>query len=348
MKHRLFILTGFLFIGRLLNAQTDFRPGYIVTLNNDTIVGSLDYRGDKTMGEVCRFKTADYEKTYTPTDILEYRFTGSKYFVSKELNGKKVFLEFLIQGQINIYYLRDVVGNHYYLEKNSSGIVEIPYEEGIEDVNNTSYFYETKTHLGILNYFMQDAPGFQKEIAKMGKPEHNSLIKLAEDYHNQVCKDRACMIYEKKLELFKLNLEISGGLVNYQLVDNILEKTYFQGGIITHIWMPRVNENWYFRSGLQLSSVHTRDGNVMIYKIPLQLEYLYPTGNIRPVFAFGLNLYKPDYHTLALSGGLNIKLDKSSYWSIMYGIDFNPINSIQILPESVFSQTISTGIVFKL
>ena len=348
MKHKLLFITVLLVIGRILNAQIDFRSGYIIMLNNDTVVGSLDYRGDKTMGEVCRFKTAEFEKAYSPNDILEYRFTGSKYFISKALNGKNVFMEFLIQGKINIYYLRDTSGDHYYLEKDNSGIVEIPYEEGIKEINYTRYFYEKKKYIGVLNYYMQDAPQFQKEIANMGKPEHKSLIKLAEDYHNLVCKDRACIIYEKKPELFKLNLEISGGLLNYQKADNLVAWNYFQGGILAHIWMPRVNENWYFRTGLLLSTLHTTDGNQVVYKIPLQLEYIYPKGTIRPLIAFGLDFYKPNYHALALNAGVNIKIDKSSCWTIMYGIDFNPNADIQILPKNILSQTISTGIVFKL
>jgi len=149
------------------------------------------------MGEVCRFRTNDREDElkYSPYDIAAYRFNESKYFVSKEVNGAQVFLEFLIKGQINIYYLRDYKGDHYFLEKVDNPIIELPYEEGIKYVDDKKVFFRTKKHIGLLTYYMQDAPEFQSRINEIGKPGHESLIKLSEDYHDKVCKDRACIIY---------------------------------------------------------------------------------------------------------------------------------------------------------
>ena len=348
MKHKQ-LFFGLLFSVGLINAQTDFRSGYILKLNKDTVFGEIDYRVDKLMGEVCRFKIKGSEVKYSPNDILEYRFIDSRYFVSKELKGKNVFLEILIKGQINIYYLRDSIGDHYFLEKDTSGIVEIPYEEGFRNANGSQYFYESKTHIGLFNYYMKDAPpDFKERIAIMGKPEHESLIKLAEDYHNKVCNDRACIIYEKKLQLFKLNIEIVGGLINYQNVDNIEKINYFQGGVLTHLWMPRVNENLYFKSGILLSTLNTANGKEVIYKVPIQIEYIYPKGVVRPVFAFGINLYNPYYHSYALTGGLNVEIDKSTYWGIYYGIDYNPNSYYSQLPKNFLSQSILAGLVIKL
>jgi len=334
MKHKQLLL-GLLFIGGSLNAQTDFRPGYIVKLNNDTVFGTIDYRGDKLMGEVCRFKKNESETNYSPNDISEFRFIDSKYFVSKKIDGKNVFLEFLIKGKVGIYYLRDYKGDHYYLEKDSIPITEIPYEKGIKYVENTAYWHESKRHIGVLNYFMQDAPDLQKRIASLKEPTHENLISLAEDYHNKVCKDRACIIYEKKINLFQLNIDIVGGLINYQNAENLDIKNYFQGGVLTHLWMPRVAENIYFKSGILFSTSKTSNTTKAIYKIPIQIEYKYPKGIVRPVFAFGINLYEPINHSLALSGGVNIRLDKSLSFVVYYDLDFNPVENTNIIPKNI-------------
>ncbi|HLO90715.1 MAG TPA: hypothetical protein VK172_06060 [Lentimicrobium sp.] len=45
--------------------------------------------------------------------------------------GKKVFLEILIKGKISIYYLRDLEGDHYFIEKEGQPLINLPYKEGI-------------------------------------------------------------------------------------------------------------------------------------------------------------------------------------------------------------------------
>jgi hypothetical protein len=61
------------------------------------------------MSIFCNYKINDNEKeiSHSPDDISAFRFLNSKYFISREVNGKKVFLEYLIKGKISIYYLRD-------------------------------------------------------------------------------------------------------------------------------------------------------------------------------------------------------------------------------------------------
>jgi hypothetical protein len=51
-------------------------------------------RGELLMGKVCRFKFSEKEKVnlFKPDEILGYRFDGDKYFVSKEINARKFFL----------------------------------------------------------------------------------------------------------------------------------------------------------------------------------------------------------------------------------------------------------------
>jgi hypothetical protein len=56
MKRYIFLIITTTFFFTLLQAQTDFRPGYVIGLNGDTIPGEIDYRGDKLMGETCTFR----------------------------------------------------------------------------------------------------------------------------------------------------------------------------------------------------------------------------------------------------------------------------------------------------
>lgn len=44
------------------------------------------------MGQVCKFQKAENEvKEFTPDEIESFRFIDSKYFVSRDIDGKKGF-----------------------------------------------------------------------------------------------------------------------------------------------------------------------------------------------------------------------------------------------------------------
>jgi len=196
--------------GNLVYAQTDFRAGYVLNYDGDTLFGEIDYRGDYLMSQLCRFRKsgADSAIRFTPDDISGYRFENSKYFVSKEIDGKKIFVEYLIKGKVNVYFSKTGEFAQYCAEKDNSGLTAMPYEEEIRSFGDKRYFYESKKHVGILGYFMQDAPSLRGRINKMKKPEHKNLVKLAEDYHNIVCKDEKCVIYEKKVPFSGFTLRV--------------------------------------------------------------------------------------------------------------------------------------------
>jgi len=347
IKH--FLLAGIFIIPGIIYAQTNFKPGYVIKSNGDTLIGKIDYRGDVTMGKKCRFipKDSDNELIFTPDDIDSYRFYDSKYYVSRVVNEGKYFLEYLIKGEMNIYYLKDAAGSHYYLEKDTSGIIEIPYEEVSQYRNYRQYVYKSTKHIGMFNYYMQDAPSLQGKIAKLGKPEHGNLINLAKEYNDIVCKDNSCIIYEKKLPPIKLDLEIIGGYTNLQKAYFTYKRKGFQGGVLAHLWMPRSNENMFFKIGLLHLDVEYNGHESTFYKIPVQFEYKYPKGNVRPVMALGINLYDALYSSLALSGGLNNKVYKSVYLEINYDIDFVPEDLFTSLPYNLLSQSFMSGIMIR-
>ena len=137
MRLRHFLLFGLLFAIGSLHAQTDFRPGYVINMNGDTLQGDIDYRGDLIMSELCKYRDKDYSiKNYSPNDIIAFRFINGKYYVSKKINNRPVFLEYLIKGKLNIYYNRDEKGDHYYIDKQDAKLTEIQYEEGIKYVDD--------------------------------------------------------------------------------------------------------------------------------------------------------------------------------------------------------------------
>jgi hypothetical protein len=354
---RLLLPLIILFFACGLKAQTDFRPGYVITLSGDTVYGQIDYRGDYTMGHVCRFESNDGLKTeYTPGSIQTYRFTDSKYFVSREVNGQKYFLEYLIQGKMDIYYLRDDNGDHYYLEKGNEPLVEIRYTKDILWVDGKEYFYQSKTHIGLLNYVTMEAPQLQKKIGKIKKPDHKSLINIAKDYHYAVCEDdEQCIIFERPVPLFKIQAEpFVGYYSGLRQEDNIKKYGFtpisFLFGANVYVWMPRTNENWYFKTGITYTNVES----MHVFTLPLQFAYVFPKGKFRPTFSGGMNFRWLKYNTESIafatrpaySVGLLTMVDAHTSLTVNFEVETEPLSeTLRFLPNyKVMLLTTSLGL----
>jgi len=348
MKKISILLLGLLLSTSVLYSQADFRAGYVIKSEGDTIFGELDYRGNHRMSEVCSFRKdkKDTITHYYPNDILAYRFIDSKFYVPKDVDGTKLFLEYLVNGKLNIYYRVDnFQTEHYYFEKDSIPLTELPYEEVIKWKDDKEYLYKSNRHIGILAYSLSDAKGLKTEIESIKKPDHKNLITLAKNYHNIVCDGEKCIIYEKKPFPFKIDIEACGGVIYIVDFD---KPTMPLAGVVAHIWLPRISENLYFKTGLLGAMVENYGQKNIGLLIPFQFEYMYPHGIIRPKFAIGTNA---PFMSLDFSPGINIKLLKSVYWSLNSDFRFSPSPSQERqlgVKLDFLSYSFSTGIYIRL
>jgi len=354
MKKLLF--TAFLLsIYLLANAQTDFRKGYIITSNLDTIRGTVDFRGDMKNSENCIFKNnEDKTTTYHPGEIYGYRFENGKYYISKfvkEKNGtvKNLFAEFLVEGAKDLYYFRDMAGFHYLLDYKSDTLTEIPYD--VKDIrkDGKDYQYESKQYIGYLKEYFKDCPSLYAEIDRIKKPEFNNLIKLTKDYHYKTCSDSSCIVYYQPKPLFKVAFEPQYGAWALKGYDY----TSITGGLL-YIWLPRANERLFLKTGLSFAKYTYSGSSYSYFRIPIQIEYLFPDGLIRPKFDVGFNYYslRPSFDSesdkslfFASSVGALIKITKSVYFDLKFDLDVCTLtDNIEYFPTHAFI----TGIYFQL
>lgn len=354
----IFLLVSLL-ISAGLQAQTDFKPGYIIKSSGDTLHGSIDYRGDLLMSRVCKFRASDNTVSeYYPGDIAAYRLIDGKFYVTQEVDGSKKFLEYLIKGKVNIYYMRDGAGDHYYIDKDGEMLSEMPYKEEIRSINKMTVLHKSSRHVGLLLYYMQDAPDLKPKIESIAKPEHDVLVKIAEQYHNAVCSGEKCIIYEKALPLIRISPEIVGGIVRNSNIDCLVGKTYAEAGIVAHIWLPRTNEKVYFRTGVlysQMKYEELKDNNSVlsierwrsnVFKIPCQLEYIYPKGWFRPRAAYGFNLNSEFLQTVAFYLGANLKLNNRLFLSVTSEVEC--YSRVMIVPEKLVSYSFKMGVYLNI
>ena len=280
MKYYWSFVIPCLLFSSLLTAQTGFREGY-------TVKGQIDNVNYYQNSIECRFKnkTADSVHTYLPDQLKAYRFTNGKYYISRQLEKGSIFLEFLVNGQLNVFFYQDKDGeNHYLLSKDSVPIRELEYVNKVITVDGSMYAYESKRTIGLLEYYTADCPALKYEIEGFKKPDHRNLIELAEKYHRMVCTDHQCIIYEKKIP-FSVKLNISPG-------SNIFFKNVYEdkkgriypsiGGSIVFN-QPQRNENYYMGIGY----VYEAD---MLESIPLSFIYSESGRKFSPYYSFSIDI----------------------------------------------------------
>jgi hypothetical protein len=302
-------------------AQVEFRPGYVILNSGDTLTGEIDFRDDKIMTKTCRFrenKKSEFRE-FSPIEIQGYRLTNGKYYISQELpEGGRVFLEYLVNGKLSLYYDRDEKGDHFYIKKEGDIIRLLPEEESIIIVKNRQYYRPPLALIALLNYLTQDAPELQKEIMDIESVDQRNMVKLAVNYQNIVCPDESCTLYKKNVPRSRVTVQPVIGLTYYSSIDHL-----FEYGAFVNFWTPLSNERLYFKTGLTISSIPVNSGILedykysgTLYRVPIQIRYLSPGKYIRPEFSVGPNVYffkKSIGNTFDLSGGINIKLHKELY-----------------------------------
>ena len=368
MKKILFT-TLLLFIYLITNAQSDFRKGYVITDNLDTIHGTIDFRNDMKNSEECIFTTpSGSTTTYRPGEIYGYRFENGRYYVSKfvkETNGTVAyrFVEFLVQGAKDLYYFRDMAGFHYLLDYKPDTLTEIPYKAKDINKDGKDYRYESKQYIGYLKEYFKDCPSVYPEIDRIKKPGFNNLITLTKDYHYKTCSDSSCIVYYQPKPVFKVAFE-----PQYGWITSMREffpgntRGFSQTGLMIYFWLPRANEKLYLKTGYSYAE-YTTQTNSLIYsekekynflKIPFQFEYLFPDWFIRPKFDFGVNFYSlsSPYSSdrdkalfLAGSVGSLVTINKHIYLDLSLDSD---ISTISIRPYLFDTFAFNAGIYLQL
>lgn len=321
----------FLLFHTVVNAQLDFKPGYVLLKEQDTLFGYIAAQTDNLNCRQCLFsKTEEGKsyKTYTPTEILGYRFTNGRYFVSKtiELEGKNtaVFVEFLVNGISKLYYFKEGDVNSYFVAKNDSVLEKLIYEEVyfVNEFGDEKVRYDER-YKGVLKYLYRDCPDIYPRIDN-AHFDHNSLIKISKEYHEKVCPDEECIVYTKSTKrkvFFGTKLGLGYSLLGIETSSDFATDLSVNFGAHLRIVPAKVFYRWNFYLGVEYSSVsysgeftHTLLEDIygtgvpdqwsvelkyQMLKIPLKAQYTFPLKKIQPSFYFGYDnilVLKADYN----------------------------------------------------
>lgn len=298
-------------------SQSNYKEGYIITIEKDTVHGLIDFRTDHTNSLICKFKlnVGASEKNYQSGEIAGYRFVNEgKYYVSRTVVidslRRTVFLEFLVQGLLNLYYFPE--GNGYYFFEDKDGSLKAITKKPDEIIDNSKLKVDDR-YKGILSYISRDCLPLAFKTSKVDFNKE-SMIVFTKDYHEQMCDSgEKCIIFENdyKKKFTKFDFSAFSGLefndikfndINYFDI-NLSKMLSFSPivGIGLNMSSPRLIKS----ISLMLDATLSKIAGACDYSYNLSyfqysfsgmksnfsggLEYIYQKGKIRPAINVGLS-----------------------------------------------------------
>lgn len=286
--------------------QSDFRNGFIITLDNDTINGQVDYKSNAKSYKSCIFKGEQEEKEYYPDEIFGFGYDDDKFFSSQIIESS--FVEVLILGEISLYKSKD----RYYVKKDTSLYdLESIYEE--VKIYGKVAIKENNRWRGTMSYLISDCINNPNSIVSTTNLDEKSLTKLIVKYNKckgsefkefKISKPWIKYDFGATVGLTKSEIQIANRSESFLYLDDSytsFDPTY---GILIGISSPRILEKLSFQGEvhfikssysslvvLNRSSTEYHDTyiNLSTLSVPLSLKYSFPEKKYGLYLQGGIN-----------------------------------------------------------
>lgn len=214
----------------LAPAQENWTPGYIITHNGQTLGGQLDYRDWEANPRRVQFRKSpsDTPQWYGPSSIKAFGAAGKEYvgvvttidyspFKVGELTRNpeayqiqdSVFLTRLLQGRVNLYYLKDDADKDHFFLQNDTILTELRRVKYLVEYNRQDKIVQKDIYKGQLLYFFGDCPSLDKPISLLSYST-TAMIGIFQRYAE--CRGESYAVVKKsKKDKFKVKAGASLG-----------------------------------------------------------------------------------------------------------------------------------------
>lgn len=245
------LLFVFLILSVDSNAKKDFRDGFIISNNNDTILGQVLYRINELNFKSCLFKKDDLVKDYLPSEIIGFGYKNDKFYTSKIVDS--TFVQTLISGELSLYRHKA----NYYVQKKGGTIFKLENNVIHDTVNDIERIYFNTKWRGIMAVLTYDCIPNSNVLVQQVRFDELDLSKFVIKYND--CKSLKYIDFKKLRPWYTINLGLSVGLINSSLYIHrpegqflyfndqykSLDPTY---GLVFDISLPRISEKLSIQS----------------------------------------------------------------------------------------------------
>ena len=312
------------FFATVTMAQTNLKPGYVITNSGDTIRGNIDFRTNEKLSKQCDFwaNGGNVKTTYEPGDIEGFRFEhNGKYFVTRRLNvtgePELYFAEFMVHGKMNLYCVRYNSDDYFFFEREDGEMAGLTNKISSFSSVGSVAIQEAKDNL----QEKREQFGKVKSLlhkswkAVEGVDDNNmsrkKLVNVVRDYHNDVCTDGGkCMVYEydEKSDNIQTYFKAFTGVAYYSTeksdhqmyTDENYPSGAFEIGIGVEFYLERVMQGFSVEAGIAFTpkykSEHDLEGSYGKVSSTIEKNRLnvaigmvkrFCKGNIQPLIRAG-------------------------------------------------------------
>ncbi len=281
---RLFLVSIFILISIISNAQENYLSGYVLQLNGDTLKGFIDYRNwDKNPDKV-DFKSSldDNSTSFSNRQIKEFGVSDEVYvsaIVQSDIatvrvnvlddNGEmildtiSVFLETVISGSKSLFCYKNANGKIEYYIKHDMNYVLLIYKEYSGIQNGKPGIIENKRYLNQLSAYLQDCSTIQSKLihADYARSYLEEVFQYYYSCTNSVIKfkkEKEGLILDFGLftgfSLTNLKIRCNEPAFNYLSNVEYKKSLKLTGGLSLDIIFPRSRQRWSVYNELQFVS----------------------------------------------------------------------------------------------
>lgn len=197
-------------------------PGYVITLTHDTLVGYIEYKNREKNPRHILFKETlnDSGIYFTPKSITEFRAAGVVYksaivkndqspYKTNELTLSPdfqfiidtVFLQAIILGEKELYYLKDSTGKESFYIKQDSVYEWLIYKKYQKKEKDKKLIVVNNNYIGQLLLYMQNCRSINS-VLSITTYDLKSLSKVFNYYYECTNTKVVYRVKEKKLKLY--------------------------------------------------------------------------------------------------------------------------------------------------
>ncbi|MFP4090166.1 MAG: hypothetical protein ACLFT3_07650 [Cyclobacteriaceae bacterium] len=296
-------------------AQTDYKDGFIITLQNDTIYGQIDDQFNTTNYRKCNFKTGQGVREYFPEEILGFGYADDRYFTSGIREG--FFVEVLVKGTLSLYRFKDI----FYLKEEDGQIHELSSENVKKQVDGLEVIKKDDRWKRVVAYVVSDCLQEADQMLANRPLKERSLTSLIISYNE--CKGVEYEIYKEVKPWTRLNIGLSAGVTRTAIKMTPHTSSFFYlddqytsvdptVGLVAMLYSPRITDRVIFQmellytqaafSSLIKTNISTSTDyfdsfiNLKTISLPLSLKYFITKGRYGLFVQGGMNY---DHHSQA-------------------------------------------------
>ncbi len=323
MKKAFLLSFFFLFIFQV-QAQKDFRPGYIVTLQGDTLKGWVNFRKPGLNSRECMFRSSLPEKDqkFKASEIKGYGLTEGRHYrsyvlkeTSATLNRRKAspksyFLNMLVAGKADLFYVRDISGKNRFFIQKDTVFTELEVKEytQVNPATGKQVKVRSKHYIGTLTNLFQDCKTLQPAINETGF-KTTALSGLVKNYNT--CLHPDSLYFAQKPIKSKTTIGVIAG-TNYTFIK------FYAPYLRTAVAADYTNQPG-FSAGVTMNNTLPMVNN----KLSLQTELLLVQNKFQSLYTYRHTVENKfiDYHVNADATLYSLKLP----FQLRYSFNFRKL-----------------------